>query len=230
MGKVYSHLAWRVSRNFNVENRAQKIISQDKIRAPPKYKANEDFLEKLRQERPELTAELEKKDTELLKRLENVFVTSKEPADIPVPESRASNLPLDRTPPELPTFGYYEPQRVPYGRATLRTAIGFISAYTESPDKVTAAAIAGKHKLDERVVEDILKHFKMMQMHAPGSDTSQIEELDWTSKEPLSELAFQDAQGKMKLPMALPRSAQPPPDPTTPPGQPRDPAAPAGPA
>ena len=33
----------------------------------------------LSSERPELTSELEKKDTDLLKRLENVYVTSKEP-------------------------------------------------------------------------------------------------------------------------------------------------------
>ena len=72
--------------------------------------------------------------------------------DMPVQGERPTNLPVDRTPPELPTFGYYEPDRVPYGRATLRTAIGFISAYTERPDKVTAASIASKHKLDERVV------------------------------------------------------------------------------
>ena len=71
---------------------------------------------------------------------------------MPAPRERAANLPVDRTPPELPTFGYTEPERVPYGRATLRTVIGFISAYTEQPGRVTAASIAAKHKLDERVV------------------------------------------------------------------------------
>ena len=71
---------------------------------------------------------------------------------MPAQRERSANLPVDRTPPELPTFGYHEPDRVPYGRATLRTVIGFISAYTEQPTKVTATAIATKHKLDERVV------------------------------------------------------------------------------
>ena len=71
---------------------------------------------------------------------------------MPVPGERATNLPVDRTPPELPTFGYYEPERVPYGRATLRTVIGFIAAHTERPQQVTAASIASKHRLDQQAV------------------------------------------------------------------------------
>ncbi|XP_043238612.1 protein NDUFAF4 homolog [Amphibalanus amphitrite] len=227
MGKVYSHVAWRISRNLNVENRAQKIITQEKIRPPPKYKANEEFLSKLREERPELATELEKKDTELLKRLENVYVTSKEPPDMPVQRERAANLPVDRTPPELPTFGYTEPERVPYGRATLRTVVGFVSAHAERPDQVTPASIAATHKLDERVVEDILKHFKMMQMHAPQSETGQIEELDWTSKDPLSEVEFLQAQESGKRHISFPKLDKPR-DSPTPAGPTGGPASPAG--
>lgn len=48
MGKVYSHIAWRISRNFNVETRAQKLLAQEKIRPPPKLKSTEKYLETLR--------------------------------------------------------------------------------------------------------------------------------------------------------------------------------------
>ena len=77
--------------------------------------------------------------------------------------------------------------------------------------------------------EDILKHFKMMQLHAPDTNTGAIEELDWTSKEPLSERAFLDAQGNMKLPTALPFST-PPRDPTAPPKPTGGPPIPSGPS
>ncbi|XP_037079809.1 protein NDUFAF4 homolog [Pollicipes pollicipes] len=220
MGKVYSHIAWRVSRNLNVENRAQKVLSQDKIRPPPKYKSNEEYLEKVRQELPELSAQLEKKDPDLLKRLENVYVTSKDPSliDRTGPERRA-NLPLDRTPPELPTFGYTEPERVPYGRITLRAAIGFLAAHAQDPATHTAATIARRLKLDEQVTADILKHFKMMQMHAPDMDTGQVAQLEWTSEDPLSEKALQEHLANSTLPASLPTGppAKPSPPPHSPP-------------
>ena len=75
--------------------------------------------------------------------------------------------------------------------------------------------------------EDILKHFKMMHLHAPMSDTGQIEELDWTSKEPLSELAFLEAQERGKVPVTFPRISKPPEDPTAPPEPTGGPARPA---
>ncbi|KAF0292379.1 Protein NDUFAF4 [Amphibalanus amphitrite] len=169
---------------------------------------------------------------------------------MPVQRERAANLPVDRTPPELPTFGYTEPERVPYGRATLRTVVGFVSAHAERPDQVTPASIAATHKLDERVVgkipdiqstvvwtcdrhslgagdEDILKHFKMMQMHAPQSETGQIEELDWTSKDPLSEVEFLQAQESGKRHISFPKLDKPR-DSPTPSGPTGGPASPAG--
>ena len=69
----------------------------------------------------------------------------------------------------------------------------------------------------------------MMQMHAPESDTGMIEELDWTSKEPLSEIAFLEAQENKKLRTALPLS-KPPRDPTAPPEPTGGPTTPAGPS
>ena len=69
----------------------------------------------------------------------------------------------------------------------------------------------------------------MMQMHAPQSDTGMIEALDWTSKDPLSEQAFLNAQEDKGLATALPFS-KPPRDPTAPPKPTGGPDTPAGPS
>ena len=46
MGKVMSVMGRQVQR-FNVENRAHKVISQDKATAAPKYKSNIKDLDKV---------------------------------------------------------------------------------------------------------------------------------------------------------------------------------------
>lgn len=47
MGKVLSVVVSKVHQRFNVENRAQKIISQDKPIAAPKYESNIKDLERV---------------------------------------------------------------------------------------------------------------------------------------------------------------------------------------
>ena len=69
----------------------------------------------------------------------------------------------------------------------------------------------------------------MMQMHAPRSETGQIEELDWTSKEPLDRMDFLDAEGNLRLSDGAPKLSRPPPDPTAPPTPTGGPATPPAP-
>jgi len=199
MGKVYSHLAWRVSRNFNVENRAQKVLSQEVIRPAPKHKSDEEYLSKIRQEHPELSAQIENKDEGLLKRLENVYVKSKDPS-VTEPDRSAHKLPQDRTPHEPARFGYEEPERVPYGRVTLRSALSFLGAHAQAPADHPASSIARDFKLDEQVTDDILKHFKMLQMQKESVD-GQVEQINWSPSEtPLSELDEQILYDLNKVP------------------------------
>lgn len=47
MGKVLSTIAIRASQRFNIENRAQRVIAQDKPRPAPKFEANVKDLERI---------------------------------------------------------------------------------------------------------------------------------------------------------------------------------------
>lgn len=96
MGKVMSVMV-RTANRFNVEQRAQKVISQDKPKAAPKFDYNIRELEEVKRGKfslkisdeyeiipivilylafPELKETLEKKDSALDDRLKKVFVTS----------------------------------------------------------------------------------------------------------------------------------------------------------
>ena len=70
----------------------------------------------------------------------------------------------------------------------------------------------------------------MMQLHSQQTDTGQIEELNWTSNEPLSQLDFLDAHGNVRGQKALPPLSRPPRDPTAPPEPTGGPKTPAGPS
>lgn len=47
MGKVMSSVARRTQQRFNIENRAQRVIEQDKPTPAPKFEANLKDLEKV---------------------------------------------------------------------------------------------------------------------------------------------------------------------------------------
>lgn len=47
MGKVMSSVARRANQRFNIENRAQRVIAQDKPTPAPKYEADAKELERI---------------------------------------------------------------------------------------------------------------------------------------------------------------------------------------
>jgi NADH dehydrogenase [ubiquinone] 1 alpha subcomplex assembly factor 4 len=78
MGKVMSVISRQANR-FNVENRAQKIISQDKPKPAPKFSQNIKDLERVLEDYPEVVEEQSKKHLKLDDNLKSVFVTSFDP-------------------------------------------------------------------------------------------------------------------------------------------------------
>ena len=49
MGKVFSSFVKRPIRNWNVENRAQRVISQDKPQPAPRHKSTEKMIQEFTQ-------------------------------------------------------------------------------------------------------------------------------------------------------------------------------------
>ena len=170
--------ALRPIKSFNIENRAHRVISKEKPTPAPRYPHNIEDLKRTLELDPDIDEKLDKKDAGLDKRLKDVYVTSLGRPEVDVTrEKKAENrskrpLPQDRKMPEEYDFGFKEPERVPYGRTTLRDAINFISAHQANPDEVTASKIALEYKLNEEDVKNILKYFKTYEVYIPETKKS----------------------------------------------------------
>lgn len=169
--------ALRPLKTFNIENRAHRVISKEKPTPAPRYPDNLEDLKRAIEAVPNIDDKLDKKDPALDDRLKEVYVTSKgRPEDDITREKRSQSktrpLPLDRKMPPEYDFGFKEPDRVPYGKTTLRDAINFITFHQSNPNEVTAAKIAFEYKLREEDVEHILKYFKTFEIYLPKTKDS----------------------------------------------------------
>ncbi|GLV44310.1 uncharacterized protein CBL_12394 [Carabus blaptoides fortunei] len=175
MGKVFSILS-RPVKNFNIESRAHKIISQDKPVPAPKHKASIEQAERILQENPDSLKELLKKDTTLDTHLKDVYVKSHDPAiDIkPSPVTPDRPLPLNRKGVEQFEFGFYEPINVAIGKCTLRQAVKFITNHQEDPSLWNSTKIAIDYKLPEDKIKNILHYFRVYKLFIPEKKVNAI--------------------------------------------------------
>ncbi|XP_055595635.1 protein NDUFAF4 homolog [Uranotaenia lowii] len=164
MGKVLSVISRQANR-FNVENRAEKVISQNKPKPAPTFSSNQKDLERILQEYPEIIEEQSKKHGTLDDNLRHVYVTSTD--KFPVTNVKDKPLPLDRTSVESFELGHLEPTTVAKGRCSLRQAMTFISNHQVDPNIWNVTKIANDFQMKEALVEDILKHFKTFELHIP---------------------------------------------------------------
>ncbi|KAL0811988.1 hypothetical protein ABMA28_009386 [Loxostege sticticalis] len=169
--------ALRPIRSFNIENRAHRVISKEKPDPAPTYPQNVEDLKRTLEAVPDIDEKLDKKDPELDNRLKDVYVTSfGRPEDDITRERRQHNperpLPQDRKSLEEFEMGFKEPERVSYGKTTLRQAIDFIGAYQSNPKEATPSKIALEYKLKEEDVHSVLKYFKTFEVYIPKSKTS----------------------------------------------------------
>lgn len=169
--------ALRPIKSFNIENRAHRVISKEKPTPAPRYPSNMEDLKRAMKADPNLDDKLDKKDPGLDSRLKDVYVTSYgKPEDDITREVQKQNpdrpLPQDRKLVEEFDFGFKEPDKVSYGRTTLRHAVNFISAHQMNPDEVTASTIALEYKLKEEDVQNILKYFKTYEVYLPETKKS----------------------------------------------------------
>lgn len=165
MGKVLSIVS-RQANKFNVENRAQKVISQAKPKPAPKFESNLRDLERVLQEYPEIVSTQNKKDELLDDNLKQVFVTSTRTEPTRQKQTEQA-LPLDRSAVDDFEYGHMEPEKVSKGRCTLRQAMEFISKHQTDPSRWTSAEISAHYDMKESLVSDILKHFKPFELHVP---------------------------------------------------------------
>ena len=122
-------------------------------------------------EHPEIKKEIDEKSESLLDRLRSVKVRSHDQTQYEYTEEKLekdkSKLPQERHASELPLHGFADPVTVPKGKLALKDAIQFISQHAQDPQVFNSELIAEAHQLDQKDVENILKYFKLFQLHMP---------------------------------------------------------------
>lgn len=193
MGNRLAAFVSKPVRDFNIENRVEKVISAQKPMPAPrhpsdaKYEAETALVDK---------SKVLEKQEDLVERLRNVKVVSSDPqvqekAPLPPPE-RA--LPQSRTTPQQRKYGFFEPSVVPRGRLTLRQATQMLSDAQTEPAKFTPQALAAQYNLNEKDVHSILRYFRVFNVIVPSADESRRDLLGFDST--VGKLA----PGKKRLP------------------------------
>ncbi|XP_025263488.1 protein NDUFAF4 homolog [Camponotus floridanus] len=159
MGKVYSMLI-RPIRTFNIENRATRIISREKPIPAPQYPSTERQKKLSEEVNPNFIKEHYQKNMQLDQRLKDVFVTSTDPQEAIEPMREPRLLPQNRITPEY-SLDFFEPTMIPAGKCSLKQILEFIMQHKHDPVTYNSENIAVEYKIDKKIVDDILKHFKL---------------------------------------------------------------------
>lgn len=173
MGRVASSLIKRPVKNWNVENRAQKFLEeQKKPQMAPRHPSSKEPIEQFSKEHPEVLEKQARKDSNLDKMLEGLVVTPEKFGEI---TSKKKHLPEDRSKvPDL-EFGYLEPEAIRPGRCTIRQAMQFLGNHYSDPENFNAASIAKEYNLDKHQVNRVLQYFSVFLVQIPGQNTQQTD-------------------------------------------------------
>ncbi|XP_024871311.1 protein NDUFAF4 homolog [Temnothorax curvispinosus] len=176
MGNFYSVFT-RPIRTFNIANRAEKIISREKPIPAPQYAAADKQRKLTDEVNPHFLEEHYKKNIQLDQRLKDVFVTSKDPQEINEPkEETKESKPLPRNRYIGENKFMYEPYEstvIPEGKCSLKQALTFLLQHKQDPVTHNSENIASEYKIDKKVVDDILKYFKLYVTVAVGTNSPQ---------------------------------------------------------
>lgn len=183
VSRVYGSLVKRPIQRYNVEHRAQKVISKiENPNAPamraPMYQTDRQILDQIRQSNPDLGKDIKRRDDVLHTHLRDVYVTSKDPPGIDPPEQSRRQIHPDRP---LPTSRDGNPEafipgmlridnrkKAPRGKVTLEQAMTLLTDHAIKPEVNTAQSLADTYRLNPETVEHALKHFKLFKVHIPA--------------------------------------------------------------
>ncbi|CAL7934022.1 unnamed protein product [Xylocopa violacea] len=167
MGKIYSILT-RPIRNFNIENRARRVISRKKPIPAPVHASVEKQRMMVEKLNPNFMAEHYKKDPKLHDHLKSVYVESE---DIGPPKTSSRSLPQYRGEPIAGYYDYYNDIAVS-GKCSLKQAIKFLTMHKEDPVKYSIEKISEEYQLDKQLVENIVTNFKVF--HVVNAESEEI--------------------------------------------------------
>ena len=138
VSKIRGSLITRPMQRFNIDARTDKLLAKEKPLAAPKFESDQHILEEIRKERPEIAEAATKKDSQLLGRLKDVYVSSKDPQDFDVDINR-----------KVP----FNPERPMPGKGIRGTPTSGFS------DAAVTSSLTGKLNIDD--LQDILSRYSM---------------------------------------------------------------------
>ncbi|KAL6264381.1 hypothetical protein P5V15_004493 [Pogonomyrmex californicus] len=174
MGKVYSTLT-RPIRNLNIETRAERLISREKPIPAPQYGATEKQKKLMDSVNPHFLEEHYQKNIQLDQRLKDVFVRSTDLQEIKGSVKESKPLPQNRQS-FYDDFLFESCEYIPVGKCSLKQVFMFLMQHKRDPITYSSENIASEYKLDKKVVDDILKYFKLYIIVTPKDMTEKLED------------------------------------------------------
>ena len=176
VSRVYGAVVKRPLQRYNVEHRAEKLITkfEDPTAAPqraPMYKSDADMMEEIRKTEDGI----HKVEDQLLDRLKAVYVSNKDNEAAPDPkqiENPERPLPRD----VAQHYANFVPAQMRLersggrvktlarGKVTLDMAVDMINRHQASRGQYGAQEISGDFKINKEVAANIVKYFEIFKM------------------------------------------------------------------
>jgi len=156
--------AYRPVQNYNVEERAFKVISREKPTPAPVHPGKmKDIMEAIKRD-PELLTK-GKLDPKSMENMSKVFLTSQ--GNNPIIKARKKDLPMDRKGHEEYPYGTEEPAVIPQGKASMKQLLDLLINHQSKPRQFTADKLAAEYNLDVVDVRNVVEYFKPFQLYIP---------------------------------------------------------------
>ncbi|CAH1406169.1 unnamed protein product [Nezara viridula] len=166
MGKAMSRMN-KFWYRFNAENRAQRILSEEKPTVAPKHPSSLKGIQQILSDETYDKEKAMRKDAVLNEYLKKVFVVShdqvvddrfKKPSD-------KARLPTERTTPVSPELGYIEPINIPKGKVTLKQLMEVLTHHREHPEVYTVERISDQYKISNENAKNILEYLSVFSIY-----------------------------------------------------------------
>jgi len=173
VSRVYGSVVKRPLQRYNVDHRAEKVITRTEDPAAPAKRApmfDADLL--AREEALKNNSSIHKVESELLDRLKVVYVDSADPQHKPRTEyNPARPLPQDvvqHYPDFVPAHMRLErpglARKIPPGKVSLDQSVNILTKFKESEGMFGPADISQEYKVNKEVASQIIRHFEIFNM------------------------------------------------------------------
>ena len=84
-------------------------------------------------------------------------------------------LPSDRKVQPDHEYGYFEPEKIPHGKLSIKLAMELLSRYYTNPATHCTQKLATDYKLTKEQIDLLVKHFQIYQVYMPkGSKAAKL--------------------------------------------------------